>query len=632
MRRAWTIAVLLAVLTLALYWPVRSFDQIYFDDTLFVTDNPVINSGVNWHSLAWSFTGIVAANWHPLTVQTFLVTHQFLGADPGAEHLVNACLHAANAALLFWLLWTLTGATWRSAVVAGIFAWHPLRVESVAWIAERKDVLCGFFYLLSLWLYARHAQRPAAVQTPDATGQRKALDFLRVPFTTAYSLALLSFTLALLSKPMAVTLPVALVLLDVWPLRKIAVDKWRVVGGKAAVAEKWPFLALMILFCALTCWVQRTNAAMPSLDVLGLDRRVANAISSYVSYPAKLLWPSDLILLYPFPKSFDVTETVLQAALLFAVSAGCLSQLARRPWLAVGWLWYLGTALPIIGIVQVGEQGMADRYTYLPLIGPVVALVWTAADLCARARAGKIMLTATALLILSALAVLTEQQLQSWRNTVTLMEHSLAVTPWSGSQHFMLGLGLEHAGDTNGAINCYRVAEALSPHNPLPRHNLASLLLQRGQFAAAEAESLQSLAMNRDDLSAQLCLAAVAAARGQEDQQILHLGEVVRLDPDRIEALNNLAWLLATGAHEELRDGPRAVSLARRACELTAYQQTIYLGTLGAAYAEAGQFEDAIATAQRACDLATKHGEAGRLSANQKLLERYRAHRTAVEK
>jgi tetratricopeptide (TPR) repeat protein len=274
---------------------------------------------------------------------------------------------------------------------------------------------------------------------------------------------------------------------------------------------------------------------------------------------------------------------------------------------------------------------MADRYTYLPLIGPVVALVWTAAEIFSPVRGGKIILTAAAVLILSTLAVLSARQLQFWRNTIALFAHNVAVTPDNGSAHFTLGLGFEHAGDTNRAAACFRVAKQLSPGDLQVRRSLAGLLAQQDELAAAEAEYTELLAMQPDDFEGHAGLAGVLAAQGRTQEEILQLNQALQTSPDSAEVLNNLAWALATTPQSELRDGPRAVALAQHACELTHFEKTIYIGTLAAAFAAAGKFDDAIATAQRACGVATKNGETNLLQRNQELLARYRAHQTAKE-
>ena len=610
MKVKFLICLLLVGVTLALYWPVRHFEIIFFDDPLFVTENAAITNGLNWHSLWWAFSNVLVANWHPVTSLSFVVGHEFWGTNPGAEHLVNAVIHAANAALLFLLLQQLTKSTWRSAVVAGIFAWHPLRVESVAWISERKDVLCAFYFLLSLLCYARFAET-------TVRGSRSRV---------FYGASLLTFVLALLSKPMAVTMPFVLILLDVWPLRRLNFSTLR-----KLFIEKAPFFALMLVFCAATYQIQHENAAMTSWEKLGLAPRVANAISGWLTYPAQLFWPLNLAAIYPYPKDFDLAGTVLKAALLLAISLGCLVQFARRPWLAIGWFWYLGTVLPVIGIVQVGEQAHADRYTYLPLIGAAVAVVWTAAELFSRIRGGKCILPAMAVCVLSALAILEERQLQFWQNTVTLFAHNTEVTPNNGSAYFTLGLGWLRAGDTNRAIVCFRTAKMDSPRDLQVRQTLADALRDQGHTPEAMGEYTALTELDPALTAPRICLAGLLAAQGRQAESAEQLNEAVRLNPDLTEALNNLAWLLATSTNAAVRDGPRAVQLAEHARDITGGKQTIYLGTLAAAYAEAGRFDDAIVIAQRACESARQHSETNLLQKNQQLMELYRSHKPCRE-
>jgi tetratricopeptide (TPR) repeat protein len=451
-----------------------------------------------------------------------------------------------------------------------------------------------------------------------------------------------------MSKPMAVTLPFVLLLLDVWPLGRVAGDGWRVTSDKNSespgstpwrgeaerrrlnhlLLEKWPFFALSVFFSGLTYWIQKNSAAVMDFGRLGLDTRISNAVSSYLQYLAKLLWPAKLAAIYPFPRSHDPAEIWLAALLLLAVSAWCVCQLARRPYLAVGWFWYLGTSVPIIGLVQVGGQAMADRYTYLPLIGPVISLVWLAAELF---QSRKILLSAAAAMVLVACAGLASRQLQFWRNTVALFEHNVAVTLENAAAHYTLGLGLEHAGDTNRAMVCYRVATAIFPGDIEAHRNLAYLLCQQGHWTAAGEECDTLLALNPNDAAAHFSRAQVAGHFGRADEAVFHLNEALRLDPDYVEAMNNLAWTLATSPEANLRNGDRAVELAERACELTHYQKTIYIGTLAAAQAEAGRFDDAMTTAQKAVALAQQNGEPDLLQKNQELLERYRRHQTARE-
>jgi tetratricopeptide (TPR) repeat protein len=647
------ICLFLAGITVAVYWPARHYGIIYYDDPLFTTENDMVKSGLNWQSVWWALSSVVVANWHPVTSLSFVLDHQFFGTNPGAEHLVNVLFHAANAALLFLVLNKMSGATWRSAAVAALFVWHPLRVESVAWISERKDVLCGFFFMLTLWAYARYAQK-SKVQSPKSK--------------VFYWLALVFFALGLMSKAMLVTVPFLLVLLDFWPLRRISEfgvrpalrSLWAKDGsselknasrpstlnpvkGRGRVAqlyaalrpqlstlllEKWPFFALSAFFCGITFLVQKEFAAMVSFDRLTLGDRISNAVSSYLQYLVKLFWPAKLAVIYPYPKSHDALEGWLIALLLAAVSVLCICQLFRRPYLAVGWFWYLGTMLPVIGLVQVGGQAMADRYTYIPLIGPVISLVWLAAEVF---PSRKTSLFAATAIILAAFLGQTGRQLQFWRDTVALAGHNIAVTPENASAYFTLGVGLEHAGETNRAMVCYRVATAIFSGDIDARKNLANLLRQQGHLSAAEQEYNILLALNPNDFATHVCLADVVGHLGRTDEAMSHLNEALRLNPDSTEALNNLAWMLATSPCAEFRDGPRAVALARHAGELTKFEKTIFVGTLAAAYAEAGRFDDAIATTQKAIALAQQNGEQDLLQKNQELLERYRRHQTARE-
>ncbi len=623
MRRPLLLCLLLAGITLAIYGPVGGFDLIYYDDPLLLTDCPAVQAGLTWASLKWAGTSVVIANWHPVTNLSFLLVSEFFGVAPGPQHLANALIHAANAALLFLLLRRLTGATWRSAAVAALFAWHPLRVESVAWIAERKDGLCAFFFLLALLSYAGYVKL-AKGQRPQAK--------------VRYAGALGFFALALLSKPMAVTLPFLMLWLDIWPLQRFGPLP---AGGRRRAAavrtgqlalEKWPFFVLALVFCVITLRIQHDFAAMALTDQIGWGARGANALASYVAYLEKLFWPVNLAVIYPFPPSYDPATAVAQAGLLAAISIGCGWQWRRRPWLAMGWGWYLGTALPIIGLVQVGGQAMADRYTYLPLIGPAVALVWTAAEIgLRRGRGGKIFLGATAAVVGGTLMLLTGRQLQLWRNTVSLFEHTVAVTADNPSAQFCLGVGLEHENRLEEAMAHFRLQAQLCPEDYRPHYGLARVLGKLGRWEEARAEDEIAAAANPGDPICHLNLAECLTQLGRGEEARRELNEALRIKPDSSEALNNLAWLLATSTNAALRNGPQAVDLARHACELTGDKKALYLGTLAAAYAEAGNYADAVTTARRASERAAQNCETNLVLRNQQLLELYQRHQPVRE-
>src|SRR6185369_8022572 len=377
MRREVLIGGLLAALVVVLYWPAHRFEFVHYDDPQFITENEVIQKGLGWQGLAYAFTQPVVGNWHPLTTLSHMLDCELFGTRAGAHHVVNMFFHALNATLLFALLRSLTGAIWRSAMVAALFAFHPLRVESVAWISERKDLLSGLFFFLTIWAYARF------VVCRDRKAESRLAKRLSDAPRTWYALALVCFALALMSKPMVVTLPFVLLLLDYWPLRRFkAISKSQ---GTRLLVEKIPFFALTAGFSVLTYTLQKKAGAMSLSSQVGLWERAANAAVSYVKYLGKTAWPSHLAVVYPHPgKHYYLNEewvtwqVVAAVLVLLLLSLFCWVRAARQPWLPVGWFWFVGMLVPVIGLVQVGEQAMADRYTYLPSIGLCIGLVWTA--------------------------------------------------------------------------------------------------------------------------------------------------------------------------------------------------------------------------------------------------------------
>ncbi len=740
MRRELIICGLLAGITLAMYWPVRNHDFIYFDDPQYVTENTHVTNGLSWQSVRWALSTPVAANWHPVTTLSHVLDCQLFGVNPGAQHLVSVAFHAANAVLLFLVLTRMTGSLWRSVMVAALFALHPLRVESVAWISERKDVLSGFFFMLTLLAYAKYVE--SKVSSPKSIVGNTELRTSNVQPRTSnvepahsdgsefevgcstfgvrcsksqasgpwiwYFTALLAFALGLMSKPMLVTLPFVLLLLDYWPLGRVTRLESKVqslkskveegtkeskvespkskVGGSSQgsgvkssmldvrrsrfvslVREKAPFFALSTAFCAITFLVQRNSGAVTPLGAISVDDRVANALVSYWRYLAKMFWPANLAVIYPYRSVLHSDQWADRQVpaiglLLLLISALCCWQLVRRPWLVVGWFWYLGTLVPVIGLVQVGEQAMADRYTYIPLIGLFIAATWEVSEAAnefdsrrrkeartqgaapsirseparedGQPRAGEDAgaprlglpgLAVLSVLVLTVCVVLTRRQLHYWHDTITLFEHAVQVTADNASAEFSLGVGLEKQGQAAKAMVHYRAAVAINPRDNQCHYNMGQLLRKQGHWPQAAEQYLAVLRLSPNDLPSHLNLAQVLTRLGQSKEAAGHFEAALRLDPDSTEALNNLAWLLATSANVDIRDGGRAVELAERACALTRFQQTAMLGTLAAAYAEAGRFGDAVATAQQACSLASGAGDEALLKKNQQLLELYRA-------
>ena len=448
---------------------------------------------------------------------------------------------------------------------------------------------------------------------------------------------------------MLVTLPFLLLLLDIWPLKRVTSVVWRVAGDKTKkpvkpstlnsqlstlFLEKWPFFALAAVLSVITFLVQRGESATPSLAQLGLGLRLENIIVSYVRYLAWTIWPVNLAAFYSFPfdSHFYLSlwpdwVIVLAALLLAGFSVLCLKQVGRWPYLAVGWFWYLGTMVPVIGLVQVGGQGMADRYTYIPLIGPVISLVWLVSEKWPTRILPKSLLATLTAILLAACLIQTHHQLQFWKNTELLSRHTIEVTGENPRAEYLLGLGLEHKGDFNGAMLHYRNAVTSQPRILEAFYALARLLAQQGRWSEAEQTYATVLVNDPDNFVCRLGLVSVLPHLGKTTEAVNQLKAAEQTCPDTSEMLNNLAWTLASSEEPELRDGVQAIKYAERACELTHYRETMTVGTLAAAYAEAGRFDEAVATAQKACALASESGQQELLKKNQELLELYRQHR-----
>jgi hypothetical protein len=443
----------LTLLTLAAWLPTLRNGFVNLDDGLYVTGNPHVRQGLTRESLAWAMTANVANNWHPLTLLSHLLDVQLFGLDPAGHHATSLLLHLANVLLLFAVLTKMTarmtGAPGRSAAVAALFAAHPAHVESVAWVAERKDVLSALCWLLAMAAYERYARRPSPGR---------------------YLLVALAMTLGLAAKPMVVTLPFALLLLDVWPLERLHL------GWKRLGAEKLPLFALSAVSSLITLHYQKTSLA--PLDVLPWSFRLAGAAVSYVAYLGKLLLSRNLAVFYPVPLEIPVWETAGAVTLIAAITAFSIWKARRAPWLLVGWLWFLGTLVPVIGLVQVGRQAMADRYTYLPSIGLFLAIVWGVAELAGHRRV--LLATATAVVI-ALLAVGTWRQAGYWKDSDALYRHALAVTRGNYLAHLGLAKALAAERDWNGAAGQYRAALALRPGLVEARSGLDAVLRAEGR-------------------------------------------------------------------------------------------------------------------------------------------------------
>ena len=525
----------LVVLAVLPYLQTLRYEFIRFDDGVYVAENPLVQQGLTWSNAAWAFTTMSAGNWHPLTWLSHMLDCQIFGLRPGWHHLVNALLHGANTALLFVVLRAMTGMAWRSALVVALFAVHPLHVESVVWIAERKDLLSTFFGLLAMWAYARYVGAPSLLR---------------------YGLVACFFALSLLSKPMLVTLPFVLLLLDVWPLKRSWIESRAPRPDPKLVSlffEKLPLLAMSAASSVVTFKAQRAAGAMAPIDIWPLSQRLANAIVAYVGYLNKAFWPVDLAAIYPFQDQISVTKTVLAILVIVGITIGVGVLIRKRPWLAVGWLWFLGTLVPVIGLVQVGAQSMADRYTYVPLIGVFIMIAWSlpSAAFVAINRGWVTATAALVALILMALEAATFTQVQVWRNTITLFDHALKVTEGNYMAHNLLAGALGQQGDLIGARDHIEKSLRIRS-NYKARYDLGVMMLQQRDFANAQEQFNLALQTNQQDPMIWNVLGMAKANLGRIDEAISDYRHALALNPNYAYAFANLgAALLAQGKYDE---------------------------------------------------------------------------------
>ena len=684
----WRVAVLclvLAAITFAVFGQTKGFSFVNFDDDVYVYGNARVTGGLSMDGLAWVFTHMDCGLYHPLTMLSLMGDYQLHGFQAGGYHFTNVLLHTASVLLLFLILRQMTGALWRSAFVAAIFAIHPLRVESVAWVAERKDVLSGFFFMLTLGAYVQYVRKPYSL--------------------AGYLMVAAAFVLALLSKPTVVTLPFVLLLLDYWPLNRF--EQPRKLSG--LILEKIPLLALATGACAMT--VLAAGNGIAARAHVTLLARLGNALVSYAVYLRQMVWPEGLAVFYPQPeKGYPLWTTALSLLLLALITGGVLAFGRKRRWLLTGWLWYLGMLTPMIGLVQAGSFAYADRMTYLPQIGLYLLLTWAVADLSADRLYRRAALGGLAAIILVALFFCARTQTAYWRDSETLWNHTLACTtsnavadnnlgsallkkgradeaipcfqkalqikpgfaeahnnlgnalfqkgrvdeaivhdqealqiwpafaeahfnlglaicqegrvneaivqfqealkikPRYAEAHYTLGNALRQKGSVEEAISHYQRALQIKPDFADAHNNLGTALRQKGRVDEALVQYQEALQIMPDNASVHVNLANVLLQKGRVGEAIAHFQSALQIEPVDMEVQNNLAWLLATCGQASLRNGDKAVQLARQANELAGGKNPVILGTLAAAFAEAGQFGDARRSAQEAIALAQAAG------------------------
>ena len=743
-RRSLWVCLALAAFTVALYAPALRCQFLAFDDPAYVTENRHVQAGLTLDGLAWAFRVTTAGNWHPLTLLSHMLDCQVYGLRPWGHHLTNVLFHAANGVLLFLVLMRMTGALWRSACVAALFAAHPAHVESVAWVAERKDVLSAFFFLLAVWAYVRYAEHLKSQITQPQPQSGRDLRFF-------YWAAVLLFALALMAKPMAVTLPLVLLLLDFWPLERARGLDWP--SWRRLAAEKWPLLALSAVWCGITIWAQGASQAVATAGQLSISERIIHTPMAYADYLRVLVFPRRLSAYYPYQHHEPLLWGAEAGGALALMTWLALARARRQPYLAVGWLWFLGMLAPVIGLIQVGGQGWADRYLYLPAAGFFIMAVWGAADWAARHPAVKLCVP----LLGAALVAATSAELQYWKDTRTLYGRAMEVTANNYLAMTLVGTAEEEKGQIDEAIGLYRQALACKPVYPEAHYLLGCALEKKGRTAEAMSEFREALRLRPDFVSAHI-MAGLLLARekrfgeavahyqaalkadpesavaqsdwgmslmeqGRWQESVAHYERALRLDsslagahgnlaidylrtgrlaegatelraalkldpgnaeirlntgkalnqeqqwaeaaevlkplalgqrtnfnaqfqyglalehlgqiggavshyaaallqnPNFPDALQHRAWIAATDARPEMRDGTQAVKMATRACDLTDQKRPSMLLTLAAAYAETGRFGDALATVGKAEALARGQGqkeleaEAGRLRA-----------------
>ena len=670
MRTLAAISISLVLAIAVIYGQTVHHPFIAYDDPEYIYANPEITGGLTLHGIAWAFTASHADNWHPLTWISHQLDWQLFRDWAGGHHLVSVMLHAATAVLLLLVLRRMTGRLWPSALVAAIFALHPLRVESVAWAAERKDVLSGLFFVLTLGAYARYCRFLAA---PNGSARERGLaPQVPVPLPGPaarfrhFAPVVVLFALGLMAKPMLVTLPLVLLLLDYWPLGRFGPPPAGMQEGeakprrpaqrqeflktplvpdgtpiaklsvppstraRALVAEKVPLLILSAASCVVTLIVQvkpiAANLTAP------LSCRLANAVVAYVAYLGQFLCPVNLTLLYPHPGDRIAVWKVLASLLtLLALSAGAAAGRRRHPYLLVGWLWYLGMLVPVIGLVQVGAQAIADRYTYLPQIGIVLALVWGADELRRRWQWRPKVVGVASVLVLLGLTAMACLQTSYWRDDVTLWRHALRCTENNDGAHESLAEALSDLGQIDDALAEYQVVLKMRGADPTTLYNMGVAFDRAGRAKQSIACYEESLRVQPDSPRTHLNLANALAGEEKTLEAIGHYDEAIRQKPDYIKANINLAWLLATTDSGRGGDPGRAIVLAQRACRLAGDDSPVSLDVLAAAYASAGRFPEAVATAQKAVRAASATGDAALAGQIAARLQLYRQNRAGFE-
>ena len=625
---AWLMAALLALVTAATYWPGLHDEFVNYDDPAYVTDNPMVRAGLTWEGLGWAFGRVHGAQtyWHPLTWVSHMVDCQLYGLRPEGHHLTSLLLHAANAVLVFLVFRRMTGAFWRCAVLAALFALHPLQVDSVAWVTERKNLLSALFWLLTLWAYVRFAevqspkpqgispkskvQRPkSGVKSEPSNGTDHVSRITHHP-SFFYGLALCFMACGLMCKPVLVTLPMVLLLLDYWPLQRFQFSMFVPLRGFEPEArdsrlkdflrllgEKLPFVALAGASSFITVAAHEDLGMLDSGLMPAWDARLANAVVSYVRYLGKTFWPSSLAVFYPYPKAWPMWEVVACGLALLAISGLVLCAVRSRAWLLVGWFWFLGVLVPFIGLIQAGAQAMADRFMYVPVLGIFVAVIWGLHGLAKGSRYRQQGLAVAGAASIALCLGLTRQQLGHWKDSEALFRHALAVTQNNYLAHLNLGSALDGKGQIDEAIREFREALRLKPDYALAHNNLGSALDEKGQTDEAIREFREALRLRPGYALAHNNLGNALVRKGQIEEAVRELQAAIRVKPDYAEAHDNLGNALVREGHIDEGIGQYQDALRAKPDYAEAHNN------LGGAFVRQGRIDEAIREFQEALRL-----------------------------
>jgi tetratricopeptide (TPR) repeat protein len=627
------LCLLLAVLTFAVYLPTLRNDFVNYDDSDYVTANPHVQSGLNWANIRWAFTTGHASNWHPITWLSHIVDCQLFGQQAAIHHLVSVLFHIANAILLFLLLSGMTAAVWRSVIVAALFALHPLHVESVAWASERKDVLSGFFFLLTLMAYARSRRGNEADATPGAKSASLPRRLLVGSALSCYFLALVLFAFGLMSKPMLVTLPFVLLLLDYWPLQRFQLANFSLQRATLlrVIVEKLPFFALSAISCVITFLVQRKGGAVST--TISFGARAANAVVSYVHYVLDMFWPNHLSVLYPHPGTWPALQVLASAIFLIVLTSAVLISVRKHPYLSVGGFWFIGTLVPAIGFIQVGIQCRADRYTYLPLIGLFIMLAWGVADLLshlsrtetseisslspsngergsktltrpALSESWLVFVTGLCFFSFAACAIITSRQISYWRNSETLFRRAVQVTQKNYLAYNNLGFYLSNRGEVAEAMENYRKALEINPNYEDALNNLGYAYAGQKKYPEAIAKYEAALRIRPNHPEVNNNYGNALADIGRVDEAIAHYTITLQQKPEHADAHNNLGVALSMKARYA-----EAIEHFHMALRYKPNDPSAHCN-LGNAYAIQGKFDLAIPEYQEAIRLNPKDSQA----------------------